>query len=65
MLDSSNNGILLPFKVVEQEEEGHQVGLWQRQQQVEHAALLGHAVRESCRAKAHNMNVLVSQLGGT
>lgn len=40
---------LQPFKVVEQEEEGDQIRFRQRQQQVEHTALFGHTVRESCR----------------
>ena len=34
----------LPFQVVQEEEEGEQVGLRERQQQVEHAALLRHGV---------------------
>lgn len=37
--------------MVEQKEESDQVGLRQRQQQVEHAALLGHAVRQSCKTR--------------
>lgn len=44
---------LVPLQVVQQEEEGDQVGLWQGQQQVEHAALLGHAVRQSCVDHKH------------
>ena len=34
--------------MVQQEEEGDEVGLRQGEQQVEHAALFGYAVGESC-----------------
>lgn len=39
--------VCIPLEVVQQEKEGDQVGFRQRQQQVQHAALLGHAVRQS------------------
>lgn len=39
---------VLPLQVIQQEEERDQVGFRQRQQQVQHAALLGYAVRQSC-----------------
>lgn len=43
--------------MVEQEEEGDQIRFWQRQQQVEHAALFGHAVGQSCgRQRAETMS---------
>lgn len=34
----------LPFQVVQEEKEGHEVGLWEGQQQVEHAALFCNRV---------------------
>lgn len=34
----------LPFQVVQKEEEGQQVGLWEGQQQIKHTALLCNRV---------------------
>lgn len=34
----------LPFQVIQKEEEGQQVGLWERQQQVKHTALFCNGV---------------------
>lgn len=41
---SSNKELGLPFQVIQKEEEGQQVGLWERQQQVKHAALFCNGV---------------------
>lgn len=39
-----NKELGLPFQVIQKEEEGQQVGLWERQQQVKHAALFCNGV---------------------
>lgn len=46
-----NSEALLPFEVFEQEADGRQIGLRERQQQVGNAVLLGGAVREICKGK--------------
>lgn len=43
--------VCVPFEVLQQREEGHEVGVRQRAQEVHHAVLLGCGVRESCQGE--------------
>lgn len=49
-------GECVPFEVLQQREEGHDVGVGQGAQEVHHAVLLGCWVWESCRGKRKRLN---------